>query len=30
MMSRMSNLVPEDTAYFNAENQLRVLWKVLQ
>src|ERR1035437_4663287 len=25
MMSRMSNLVPEDTAYFYAENQLRVL-----
>src|ERR1035437_7109974 len=25
MMSRMSNLVPEDTAYFNVENQLRVL-----
>ena len=25
MMSRMSNIVPEDTAYFNAENQLRVL-----
>jgi|CZKP01.1.fsa_nt_gi protein involved in polysaccharide export with SLBB domain len=25
MMSRMSNIVPEDTAYFYAENQLRVL-----
>jgi protein involved in polysaccharide export with SLBB domain len=25
IMSRMSNLVPEDTAYFYAENQLRVL-----
>jgi protein involved in polysaccharide export with SLBB domain len=25
MMSRMSNIVPEDTAYFNAEDQLRVL-----
>ena len=25
MMSRMSSLVPEDTAYFNAENQLRIL-----
>jgi protein involved in polysaccharide export with SLBB domain len=25
MMSRMSNLVSEDTAYFNIENQLRVL-----
>jgi protein involved in polysaccharide export with SLBB domain len=25
MMSRMSNIVQEDTAYFNSENQLRVL-----
>jgi protein involved in polysaccharide export with SLBB domain len=25
LMSRMSNLVSEDTSYFNAENQLRVL-----
>jgi protein involved in polysaccharide export with SLBB domain len=25
MMSRMSSLVAEDTAYFNAENQLRIL-----